>query len=263
MQFHDVNEAFYVRKVIRSYLPKQADAFKANKAIQTLTPYIKHWAYPYFINIRIVGSFAKRTNITGNTDIDIFIFLKSTFSATLEDIYNNLHDYFQIREFQTKKKNIAVQVVFNNLCVDLVPGRRQPGRSTDHSVYCNRTKTWKQTNVIKHVQYVRKASRTVEIRAIKIWRDLNGLDFPSFHLELSVIDALKGARISELGGRLLLNNINQVFQYLSDDFVDKTIIDPSNSNNIVSDTLMKKERQKIQNKALIASSERSLEDVIW
>lgn len=66
-----------------------------------------------------------------------------------------------------------------------------------------------------------------------------------------------------IGGSPLIRNIKKVFEYLSLDYLDEVICDPSNTNNIVSDVLNKSDKEKIKKKANIAFLTDSLENIIW
>jgi hypothetical protein len=68
----------------------------------------------------------------------------------------------------------------------------------------------------------------------------SGLDFPSFYLELTVIKALAGA------GGTLSQRVWKFFQYLLDTFPNARVIDPANTNNVVSDDLTAAARGKIR-----------------
>lgn len=67
-----------------------------------------------------------------------------------------------------------------------------------------------------------------EIRAIKIWRANHGLDFPSFYLELIVLDALAGC------GSSVANNVQRTLGYIADNLTARRVEDPANTNNTVS-----------------------------
>jgi len=263
-----MNENLYIKKVISRYIPKEKDLVRAKSISLKLYPYIRCWAYPYLSKIERVGSFAKHTNIIGNTDIDLFISLKHTLLSTLKELYKNLADWMRIRGFSVREQNVSIRVNYEGLYVDLIPGKRLPGLIYDHSIYCNKRNTWAKTNVHKHIRHVISFSRRSEIRAIKIWRNLHKLEFPSFYLELSVINALCGSRraLPLPSAKILPNNLQKIFKYLYSDFLDAKIVDPSNSNNIVSDDLSKKEKQAIKDKAFkayLASIASSWGEIIW
>jgi sulfur relay (sulfurtransferase) DsrC/TusE family protein len=61
---------------------------------------------------------------------------------------------------------------------------------------------------------------------------------------LTVIDALSQQYV---GG--LSNNVWKIFQYLRDSFANARIVDPSNTNNVISDDLSALEKGKIRTAA--------------
>src|SRR5687767_7699166 len=87
------------------------------------------------------------------------------------------------------------------------------------------------------------SGRTQEARIIKLWRNQKGFDFPSFYLELTVINALAGAHDT------LSGNVWKVFQYLRDSFVTARVTDPANTNNVISDDLTTADRATVTTKA--------------
>jgi len=109
-----------------------------------------------------------------------------------------------------------------------------------------------------HINLVKNSGRISEITALKIWRKLHGLEFPSIYLELTVLDALYNKSKNQPA-----NNLWIIFKYLSDSFVDKTVIDPSNTNNVLSDDLYKLEKQAIAKKANESLNQKIWEQIIW
>jgi len=87
---------------------------------------------------------------------------------------------------------------------------------------------------------------------VKLWRNQKGLDFPSFYLELTVINALYG-KYGTLSG-----NVLNVFEYLRDTFQNARIVDPANTNNIISDDLTAAEKGKVK-----AAAEEALKATYW
>jgi hypothetical protein len=128
----------------------------------------------------------------------------------------------------------------NGYSVDLVPGKRQDSFGDDHSLYRRRADTWTKTNVVKHITHVISARRQQESRLLKIWRTTRNLDFPSFYLELTVIEALSGRYGS------LSDNVWRVFHYLQDTFPNTRVTDPANTNNIISDDLSVSEKARVK-----------------
>src|SRR4029077_3229366 len=126
---------------------------------------------------------------------------------------------------------------------DLVPAKHQGGNSEYHSLYRRRADTWAQTNVMTHIATVSGSARLSEIRVLKLWRDQKRLDLPSFYLELTVIEALSGARSS------LSQNVWRALEYLRDRFPNARVVDPANTNNVISDDLTVSDKAKIASAA--------------
>ncbi len=236
----------YVRSIVSAHTP--VITYDVQQKINDLRPHIHAWANGYLYEIKLAGSVAKGTSITGTTDIDLFISLNPSVSTynTLENVYTTLRNRFQGSGHNPHEQNVSVGINHTGLKIDVVAGVQQHSLGTDHSIWKRKARTWTKTNVDQHVSHVSGSGHTQDIRAIKIWRKLRNLDFPSFYLELIVIEALKGKPI--LGGSPSANFVT-VMNYLKDDFEDKTIVDPANSANTVSEELTQAERQLIKNAA--------------
>jgi len=217
------------------------DLFSPIRGVQAaLEPTIREWAGNRLLNVSPSGSFAKGTANLSGTDIDLFISLSPDTVEPLKEIYSKLFNWMNSRGYSPRRQNVSINVRVNGYDVDLVPGKRQDHYSTDHSLYRRRADTWMKTNVATHVNYIRQSGRASEIRILKLWRNQKGLDFPSFYLELTALKALIG-RYGTLAG-----NVWQVLEYLRDNFVNARVLDPANTNNIVSDDLTIAERLKIK-----------------
>jgi hypothetical protein len=231
----------------REAVPTGADA-PAMVALNTLHPAIQAWAGNALLGVVPSGSFAKGTGNKSGTDIDLFISLSQNTTATLRDVYNSLYGAMHGLGYQPTKQNVSINVRVNGFSVDLVPSKRQDNQSTDHSLYRRKADTWMQTNVHKHIAHVRAAKRINETRILKLWRKQKGIELPSFYLELTVIDALRGT-----SGHLS-DQVRKSLEYIRDDFTTSRVVDPANTNNIVSDDLTAAEKQAVKSAAIRALS---------
>lgn len=253
----------YILNVINKY-KVQTGIFSPARMIvaANIFPILRKWASRYLLKIDYSGSFAKNTAIIGSTDIDIFISLSPNTPHTLKEIYDHLYSTFP-HEFKPRKQNVSINIKYSGLLIDLIPAKKQNVVSQYHSVFKNRENTWTQTNIYTHINTVNNSMRHNEIRAMKIWRNINGLNFPSFYLEMTVLNALGKKSPLPMARTLLNSNIWKVFKYLKEEFVDANIIDPSNTNNIISDDLTNSEKEKVAEKAEITLKKRYWEEIIW
>jgi hypothetical protein len=208
-----------------------------------LDPILRSWAGTMLSGVSPSGSFAKGTANRSGTDIDLFISLSHQTTNGLKEIYETLFAGMNINGYRPKRQNVSINVRVNGFDVDLVPARRHDAYSQDHSLYRRRADTWTKTNVQTHVRHVISAGRLSETRILKLWRNQEGIDFPSFYLELIVIAALWGRNGS------LADNVWTVLRYLQDSFADARVVDPANTNNVISEDLSVAERQLIRSAA--------------
>lgn len=232
---------------------------RAAAVLRLLRPVIVPWARGYLLGIQYSGSFVKGTSIIGGTDLDLFVSLSANTPDSLADIHRTLFNALKSAGFNPRRQNVSIKAHAAQMDVDLVPGKRWATLSNDHSLFRRKSGTWTKTNVHKHVAYVQNSRRVDEIRAIKIWRQLHGLDFPSFYLELAVIKALQ-RRPQFLH---LADNVEFTLEYLSSQLEIDRIQDPANTNNIVSDDLTKAEKCKIASQAASALKQLYWDQIIW
>src|SRR5579872_1112673 len=204
----------------------------ARSVLIVLDPIIRNWAGGQLLSISPSGSFAKGTANHSGTDIDLFISLSEQTTETLAAIYDKLFNWMSEKGYKPRRQNVSLTIRVNGYDVDLVPAKRQNRFGDDHSLYRRRAGTWTKTNVSVHIKQVWQSGRQDEIRILKLWRQQKGLDFPSFYLELTAIDALSGQTHG-----VLSQNVWKVFEYFRDSFVNSRVIDPANTNNIISDDL--------------------------
>ena len=252
----------YVKSIVDKYaLPTSLSEMDSRYVYYPLCGYIDNWALRNsysLLNKQLSGSRAKGTAITLSSDLDIFISLSSASIGTLSEIYNSLYNYFNSQNIKCRKQNVSIGVLYNNKNVDLVPGRRQHQHGDDHSLYKYKQDTWTQTNITTHISAVRNSNRTVEIMATKIWRERHGLDFPSLFLDLAVIEATKYRKYGEYN-----DNFWEVLKWLSTNITSTRIVDPANSNNILSDDLTIMEKKSISNKAYDSLQKKDWSEIIW
>lgn len=248
----------YVESIVRKYAVMTGPYSKAEQSANAIAPSIRLWADRYLTTLNFSGSYAKGTAISIATDIDLFISLSSATPGTLTDIYESLYSWSVKQGWNPRRQNVSIRISHNGVKLDLVPGRLQAGYQNYHSIYTYKRKSWTQTNVSLHISTVSASYRTKEIRTMKIWRTLHSLDFPSFYLELFVIDALKYKPSNQLAANVL-DGLNAMASFLH----GTRIVDPANTNNVISDDLISPEKSKISAQAKVSASKPNWGQIIW
>ncbi|WP_426426268.1 nucleotidyltransferase [Bradyrhizobium genosp. A] len=222
-----------------------------------IKPIVDQWAGRYLLDMTPSGSYAKGTANRSGTDLDLFISLSPDTVETLSDIHKTLAATLKAAGHQPRPQNVSIGIKVNGYAVDLVPGKRQNWLFNDHSLYKRRGDTWTKTDISQHIAKVKGSGRQAEIRLIKLWRTQKGLEFPSFYLELAVIKALEYAWLSPLA-----DNMRTVFAYLRDNIATARFVDPSNTNNIISEDLTIAEKQAIKKAAIAALAAPYWRDIV-
>jgi hypothetical protein len=229
--------------------------------MQELNTHILPWANNWKYQLKPHGSNAKGTAITGSSDIDFFISLEPGVKDfnTYQQVYETLRNRFKGAGYSPREQNIAIGIIHGGLNIDLVAGIQQGFLSSDHHIRKRKAQTWTKTNIDEQIKYVVGSGRVFDIKLVKIWRKLHNLDFPSFYLELSVIEALKN---TGLLGVSPTQNFITIMSYLCDGFESTTVKDPGNESNQVSDDLTVTEKEAIRNAAIVTLNG-SWEKAVW
>jgi hypothetical protein len=223
-----------------------------------LYPVLKQWANAYLLSAEFSGSLAKGTAVSVSTDADVFLSVSSVTPGTLADMYNTLSNAVSNAGYPVRRQDVSVGTNVNGYSIDLVPGRRQSQYGNDHSLYRNRSGNWTKTDVQRHISLVSQSGRTDEIKILKLWRCRHNLEFPSFYLELAVLDALHYARNGDLAA-----NVWRTLEHLRDHIALATYIDPANTNNVVSDDCSGAEKASIAAQAASSLAKRTWQEVVW
>lgn len=254
----------YLENILIKYAPRSLDNYLLN--INALNTSLQNWAGSCFIEIVNSGSRAKGTAISLASDVDYLISLTPDCNANnggLKSIYDALHTHLNSNYSPVRKQNVSFRIKIETLEVDITPARKHSGYTNDHWIYVSKQDTWRQTNIQKHILDISNSGRQNEIKLIKIWRELNELDFPSIYLEYLTINILFG---KSKDTTKLADNFRFVIQELSKDTsnpLNSRIVDPANSTNILSDLLSATEKNVIISKAKTTAGQTNWGSVVW
>ena len=228
---------------------------------------LQTWAGGCFIEMLDSGSRAKGTAISLASDVDYLVSLTSSCNDScggLKSIYESLYERLNAHYNNVRKQNVSIRINLLGLEIDVTPARKQAGNTNYHNLYVSKNNTWQQTNIQKNIGIVSASGRINEIKLLKIWRELYKLDFPSVYLEHLVIDNIllnKSKDVVKMG-----DNFWYIINELSKDSSNplfSRIIDPANSNNVLSGLLDVVEKKKIINIAKTTASQSIWSRVIW
>ena len=246
----------YIRDVINKKKSKNLTFY--DPRLTEIKNVIREWAGHDLYKIKLSGSCLKKTAIKGKSDCDLFISMKSDISDTLSELYYSLDEHVRDAGYKTRLQNVSIAIRTNGLDIDLVPARIQQGYYNYHSLYTRKYDSWLKTNIDIHIKQVLDSGRQNEIIALKIWRTLNHVKFPSIYLDMVVIHALKHKRRTDTA-----NNFLKVLEFLTDEFWNTPFVDPSNTNNIVSDLIDENQKEKICNTACKSLNQNHWKNIIW
>jgi len=252
-----MNVNAYLMSIIRKNSVTANYRLALQKKVRPIYNDIRRWAGEHLLRIIPSGSFLKGTGIKGSVDIDLLISLKHQTPNPLNEIFESLFDYFN-QSHSVTRQNVSIGLTYQGIKIDLVPAKRMKNSTYPHSIYVSKFDTWTKTNIHKHVSVIKKSPHKNIILLLKIWRDLNGLEFPSFPLELAVLKALERKPSTSISRKFIT-----VLKYLFEEFQFAKLYDPSNTNNIVSDTMSDTEKELIADAAFKSYELKYWEQIVW
>lgn len=259
-----MDSKLYLETILNKYAPRSLENYTLNFIL--LKADLHKWASSCYISILNSGSRAKGTAISIASDVDFIISLTSNCNANnggLKSIYDSLYSHLRTKYNPVRKQNVSFRINIGDLEVDITPARKQSRNTNDHWLYVSKQDTWKQTNIQKHITDISGSGRLNEIKLLKIWRELNGLDFPSIYLEYLSISSLSG---KSKNTSKLSDNFIFLLRELAKDTnnpLNNRIVDPANSKNILSDLLTVTEKKAIASQAKISCGQQYWQDVVW
>lgn len=255
----------YLHSVLYKYQARNLSDY-ANR-VARLESVLQSWAHTCFVELLISGSRAKGTAISLASDLDIVVSLTPECQSNnggLRSIYESLLSKLQTDYSTVRKQNVSVRVTIADLEVDVTPARKQSATSNYHSIWLSKHSTWRQTNIQKHISDISQSGRLNEIKLLKIWRELNGLDFPSIYLEYLLVQDILSGRSKSADS--LSENLQHTFFMLAsttNNPLNRRIVDPANSNNVLSDLMTETEKNHLHRMARSAAVSNYWSNVIF
>jgi len=220
--------------VSQDLLPEQESALQAHK--KEVTDFLLAEFSDKKPIIKYAGSREKGTMIRDNYDLDIVCYFPSTDTRTLKEIRDDVSDHLGKKYMMQDKAsaerilNLKHSTAPHSYHIDVVPGRFIEDSNDVFLYLAQGDKERLQTNLKTHIDHIVNSECVSVIRLAKIWTHRNNVDVKTFVLEIFVVDALSGSHNKEN----LQVSFLKVLEELKNRFSTAQLIDPANTNNIVS-----------------------------
>jgi predicted nucleotidyltransferase len=249
---NQMSQVFSKYGSVPNYLHNSLSYFKDdNKLLVDKAEQVKTKLYRKFKNDlaeapKFHGSIAKGTSIYGS-DIDIQLQFRKDF-GTLSDVYYSVSNYVfdefrdvKLENIREQMHSIGLEFKINDEVkrIDIIPTRQIENGKNDTCLFVNKTGFFEKPTYKKTNSQIQLASLTFNyrekriVRLLKIWKAENNLKIKSIHLEWLAKNSFQKKSVS--------NNIQKaladVILFIASNIEFIRIVDPANSNNIISNTL--------------------------
>ncbi len=235
-------------KYLRKLLAEQGITKNQKKQLRDLGAKVKSQLEGLLEEKPIVyyaGSYRKKTMIKASYDLDIVLYWPSKIPLKVEDLYNAVGSELQKNWNRLSAKNVGWEIGFDgDFHIDVIPGKRKDKSHKDAYLYSRDINGRFLTSINKQVNYVKRRRRGKAIKLIKLWKKRKEVPIKTFILETMVVRGCK-----YLPRKTLEPQLTQALEYLADNITTIRLIDPANSENIISNNLTIEEKNRVRNLA--------------
>lgn len=241
--------AGFLNEALNNYSDENSSlSQKANKVQKKLYNEFREYLSQY---PSVSGSIVKGTAIQ-SSDIDIQLKFNKK-ADTLQNIRSKVEDYLNEKFYdknlvKVRSQNHSIGLIFDlqgeEKRIDIVPMREIENGKGDTYLFSTNNNSIRKTNTQKQYNKLQFTERQTQIiRLLKGWKLDNNLNIPSVLIEHIVKKVFEESKVpSGLDKGLLF-----VIEYIGNNITRIRIIDPANTNNIISDCLNQSEKEWLQN----------------
>lgn len=245
----------YAASMVEKYHVDADTGSAAHRAAEAIIPLLKQWGKQHLAGITLTGAYAKNTAITLSSQADVLILLNPASGMEIKKAFWSLFEFLSDHDQRPRTRNVSIQLPSKEIAVDVIPAFRS---SRGHTLFNKRTGKAVETDVSQHVHLVGNSGRQQEICALKIWRERNALDFPSFYLELVALQALEHERFGQVADNVLAG-----LRFIANRFEQTVVRDPANRENVISDDLSAADKRAIVRCAQGALYGENWKKILW
>lgn len=215
------------------------------------------WGNRDIVDVTPGGGFEKSLANRSGISVDYVVWIHAQSERRIRELYESMFSAFQRLGLAPIRRDVTLALNLGHMVVDLLPAKRLSMISDIHEIYSTRRGVAITTNLHQHVLDSHDAGRQEEVRVLKLWRDQNQLDFPSYYLELATQAALRRRPVGALA-----DNVWTVLGFFERLLVPRAMLDPANAANIVSDELTGAQKRSIALAAAAARSGRAWSEIV-
>jgi len=197
--------------------------------------------------IKYAGSREKGTMIKDNYDLDVVCYFPHNDSRTIKEIREDVAIHLRTKYVMHSKSsaeritNLKGETAPLAYHIDVVSGRFIENTNDVFLNVAYGDKERMQTNLKTHIDHIAKSGCVPVIRLVKVWSHRNNINIKTFVLELFIVEILSG---SQSKNDLRVSFLT-VMEGLKNKFKSIQLIDPANTNNIVSRLMSDFEKTQI------------------
>jgi len=245
----------YAASIVEKYHVDADAGSAAHRAADAIIPLLKQWGKQSLAGITLTGAYAKNTAITLSSQVDVLVLLNPAPGMEIKKMFWSLFEFLSDHDQRPRTRDVSIQLPSKDIAVDVIPAFRE---RAGHTLFNKRTGKAVETDVAQQVHLVANSGRQQEICALKIWRERNELDFPSFYLELAALQGLEHERFGQVADNLMAS-----LRFIANRFEHLVVRDPANRENVISDDLSAAEKKAIAKCARGALYEENWKKIIW
>ncbi len=156
-------------------------------------------------------------------------------------------------------QTVSIHVNLGGNDVDVVPARSLSDGTGNANLYVSSKDTSLQTNIPKQKELMAGSKARPVIKLMKVWRYRHSVNFKSFALELLIMKALDATSPNtDLGTQLWT-----ALGFARDQAVDTRLVDPANTNNVVSDLVPESDKLNLSRQAGASMKNDTWEKILW
>lgn len=252
-----VSASEYLREILDREAVDRAAAPDLSRLEAKITALCQAWGSRHVADVAPGGGFEKSMANRSGISIDYVVWIHAQSERRIAEIYESMFSAFQRLGLSPVRRDVTLALNVGNMVVDLLPAKRLSMISDIHEIYSTRRSAAITTNLHQHVLDSHDAGRQDEVRILKLWRDQNGLEFPSYYLELATQAALRRRPVGALA-----DNVWAALGFFERLLVPRAMLDPANAANIVSDELTAAQKRSIALAATAARSGRPWSEIV-